>query len=1520
MKKKRYVRRTVQVATLVGTLLVGTLALALIVSQTPWFRGWLRRFALREAGNYVNGTVSIGSLSGNVFYGLELGDVTIDVNGEHVVTLKQVEVSYSLPGLVSQGMTVGQIVVREPHVLLRRDAKGWNIASLVKRQEQEADRQGPRRSVSMPDIEIVDGSLTIDDRAPSSSYRLPSTIDGVNAKAGFAYEPVHYSVTLDHLAFNGHAPDLRVQSLSGRFGTRDDDLNVEKLFVQTAESAVTIDGVIRNYLSHPSLQLTTSAPKLSIPEFAGVVPPLKGYALHPVLDMKASGPQERLELALNTTSEAGVIHGTLTLDLREPDLGVRGNVDVRHLDLSPLLQSPAQQSDITGYATVDITLATAGPKPAVDRLRGHVTFDGPAVTAVGQTAQNVHATVDLAGRRINFNGRGNAYGGSGTGKGSITVASSTGAPTVFDVAGRASHVNLAALPPKLGAPRTTTDLDASAYHVHGSVGPATSVEGTATMETSAIAGGTIVAGTTGEFATTSGAHGLQSLTYAGHGEVRGVNLQKVGEAFQIAALNVPEYDSRINSTFDVKGSGTSVDALQIDATGTATDSQVYGGTIPRVTYETHLANGALHVRADGEFRNFDPARLLKDPKYKGDVSGTVNASFGMANVAAPVTPDAITADGRVTLVKSTLGGQAIDSADIQGEYANSRGVLRQATVKGEAIDVEASGPIAFDRSGQSNVKYHVTSTDLASVGKMVDQPGLSGSAVLDGTVTGNAASLTIGGTLDGSNVGYKDATALDLNSHYTIAVPDLTFAQASVQAQTTGTFVKAAGLEISTLTADTTYRDRTLTFQTHVAEAPSTAQGGGGARQLDASGSAIFHPDHSEIHLPSLALRTQGAEWQLAPGSAAAIEYSADRVQLQGVKFVSGDQGLDIDGTFSLGDHPQLGGIHLAARNVDIAQIEKLAMQNRGFTGRLNATATLNGNASAPDVTGHLSVDNGAFRQFKYQSLTADGTLSNRRIGIDAKLVQTPGVELTAKGTVPLSAFNAVQAAGGGHVAAAAADNIDLHIQSTRIDLGIVQGMTSQVTNVTGTVQADVTVTGSGADPHLGGYVEFQDGAFAVPEAGVRFTGMTTRIELEADRIRVPRFQILDQHGKALTIQGDLAVHEGQAGAVNVTIESDDFKLFDNELGNVHLETHLRLGGEVRKPRLEGEIHTDAARLEIDRILLMLAQPYSEEALPDVVSAETLTKSSKGADEATQAAFAQGRELQANEAAQAEAAHVAVAPTTGLFAASELDVRVVAPDNLIVRGSDLRPGGPSASAVGSVNATLGADVRIMKKVDGAVTLTGNANTVRGFYEFQGRRFTIVRDGTVQFRGTSDLNPTVDLSAERLIPNTGVTARVHVTGTLQKPRLTLTSDPPLDESDILSLIVFNRSVNELGTGERASLAETAGGIASGFVASALGRSIGKALDVDLFEITTTDPETGESAGGVTLGKQMSDKVFVQFRQQFGARSFTEFMLEYQLAKYLRVDVTTAPETSAVANHLTQRRVERAGIDLIFFFSY
>ena len=120
---KSYLRRTLQIVAFVGTLLVGIIALALIASQTPWFRGWLRGYVERQAKQYVNGTVSIGSLGGNLFYGIELGDIASTSTASTSLTLKHVEVKYSIAELVSQGVTIQQIRLDQPYVLARRDAQ-----------------------------------------------------------------------------------------------------------------------------------------------------------------------------------------------------------------------------------------------------------------------------------------------------------------------------------------------------------------------------------------------------------------------------------------------------------------------------------------------------------------------------------------------------------------------------------------------------------------------------------------------------------------------------------------------------------------------------------------------------------------------------------------------------------------------------------------------------------------------------------------------------------------------------------------------------------------------------------------------------------------------------------------------------------------------------------------------------------------------------------------------------------------------------------------------------------------------------------------------------------------------------------------------------------------------------------------------------------------------------------------------------------------------------------------------------
>ena len=495
----------------------------------------------------------------------------------------------------------------------------------------------------------------------------------------------------------------------------------------------------------------------------------------------------------------------------------------------------------------------------MDRLRATYVFQGPRVVAAGYRADKVTAKGTIEGRHISFDGRANAYGGSATAKGFIETPAK--GPLRFDIAGTAAHLDMRNLPAAVNAPRLATDLNASAYHVKGRAGE---LEATATLDQSTLEGATIGTGTTTEFGLAG-----KDIRYAARGSVRNLDLSRIGTAFHIDALAKPDYKSAINGEFDAHGRGTTLADITLDTTATISDSRVLGGVVPRLAADVHLDAGSLRWKANGEFREFDPSRVTGKDALKGTVTGTVDASFGIQDLSAPMTPDAISADGRVTLTDSELAGVKINAADIDGQYAERRGTLRQATVKGPDIEVEASGPIALDTTGSTNVKYHVVATDIAPIGNRFNQQ-VSGSATVDGTITGNATSLQTTGTVNGSNLGYQSNNALDTNSTFTVTLPDLDANRVRVQARTNATFLQLGGLHINEVRAETTYAEQKLDFQAHAAQGPENAAEaavspqGSDVRELDAGGTVIFHPDHQEIHLPRFAVRTQGVEWTMA--------------------------------------------------------------------------------------------------------------------------------------------------------------------------------------------------------------------------------------------------------------------------------------------------------------------------------------------------------------------------------------------------------------------------------------------------------------------------------------------------------------------------------------------------------------------------------------------------------------------------------------------------------------------------------
>jgi autotransporter translocation and assembly factor TamB len=387
---------------IVLTLIVGVTAAVIVVTQTAWFKNWLRGYVVREANRFLNGQVSIQRLGGNLFFGIEMEGVAVSLDGSEVVSVKDLGLDYSIFELLSKGLFVDGIRLNQPTLYLRREGDTWSIARLIKKQESEADRRGPAYPIAISAIGISNASIVVDDPVGIPGFDVPDRIDRLDAQLSFEYQPVHFSVEIDHASFRGRDPAIGLNSLSGGIAVRDDTVYLERIALRTEETSVQAAGAIQHYLTKPILNLQISSDKLSIPEIAKVVPALAGVRLQPAFELKIAGPAEALAVEMNARSSAGDVLGKFVADVGMPGQSVQGTLSVRHLNLAPIVNDARQRTDLTADARLDIR---AHRLSDLESMRGTVSVNAPRLVASGTARRTSRWMRVLMGGGLKDGGR-----------------------------------------------------------------------------------------------------------------------------------------------------------------------------------------------------------------------------------------------------------------------------------------------------------------------------------------------------------------------------------------------------------------------------------------------------------------------------------------------------------------------------------------------------------------------------------------------------------------------------------------------------------------------------------------------------------------------------------------------------------------------------------------------------------------------------------------------------------------------------------------------------------------------------------------------------------------------------------------------------------------------------------------------------------------------------------------------------------------------------------------------------------
>ncbi|MCR9267633.1 MAG: translocation/assembly module TamB domain-containing protein, partial [Alphaproteobacteria bacterium] len=185
---------------------------------------------------------------------------------------------------------------------------------------------------------------------------------------------------------------------------------------------------------------------------------------------------------------------------------------------------------------------------------------------------------------------------------------------------------------------------------------------------------------------------------------------------------------------------------------------------------------------------------------------------------------------------------------------------------------------------------------------------------------------------------------------------------------------------------------------------------------------------------------------------------------------------------------------------------------------------------------------------------------------------------------------------------------------------------------------------------------------------------------------------------------------------------------------------------------------------------------------------------------------------------------------------------------------------------------------------GKPQLNGTASLVSGTAFVLNRRFTL-DEGELRFDGSPG-DARIDITASHT--RTGFAAQARITGPVGAPRITLSSEPALPEDEILSRLLFDESVSELGAFEAAQLAAQLSG-------QNLLNIVGQLRDfagIDRLDLSTD--EDGNIA--VTGGRRFGDDVYVEVGSS-GASALSQALVEWQLTPELSLLSRISADTNA-----------------------
>jgi hypothetical protein len=1452
--------------------------------KSAWLFDLARDIAIEQAGDYLNGSLSIESIRGDLLNGFVIRDLHLrDEQDGDVVRIDSVSVRYRLMSLIRSPHELDDLSVYGTDIFVsQKEDSTWNVQNLVRETEEEIE-EGDPVYWSLQNIGIYD--LNADVR---SEYLLPDgflNIDNLNAGMTLGAGEDGFFALLNHLDFSlreARLPEPVAVYLEG--SSVKDRITLESLVLNTGRTVLNASA---EYREAGELEQHTELSPLSWQDLALYVDDLP---LQQNLDIRlgAEGTLDNLNLSLFVTAD-GLDELNLSVVLDAADEPVFKEINLKTTDLN--LPRLTGMDDLPVLQNVEIHGSgnLMADRPEESDWKGELLVEGAAYDIY--LIDRFHADYDYSGQNVSLLAE-------LTGNGQRLDLSASVRDLFDEMPGwelelTSNQMNIAEI---LQNEELESDLNLR-LNLNGAGFDPEQFTTTAEL---VISGNRFGDQEFSElrFNGTADPYELQGFlmgrldqsiietdfTAANWMDDPSYRFTAVLKEFNLAEIGgMEELPTSLNGTFSGEGSSFDPEQLQLFATARFDSSIVNGEVIETLSLDLEVEDQFLHID-DGTLESPIADAVFTVKQHIIDVTNSSNTLQFDAIIKDlyPLTPilgfERLEAPGTIRgyLARNEEGVLQFDgSVELEHVYVdtlfNSEKISGTVTAfiqdEPEAdIHIELTQPTVYD-TGVQDLQFgtYITIAENETFGSLNillqngDQSSISHSG--NYRVDSTAVRLTTQ-TLEF----VTQLRTLSLIEPFDLSWADdvLRVDTLTIASDDDEAFLSLWVPHVDSLTQHVGLDARTLNLgelQETILE-ESFFEG-----YLSGAVEAYNSPDNLEVKATGLLSYFRFGEGEMdSLRFDAGLEEEWLEAELHswhlGEKLAEGFLRIP----FIPGD-PLTFDEHFFEREIEGEFVLLDTDLNYWFSflpegapeeteGVISMHAELGGVAGSPELNGNLDIRQGLFSGITIDRFGMDLAYQHEEetVHINGSVVKDNRSILGIDAMVPFH----VDLQRGEVLLPEDEDSVFVDFRTDDFDLALLNNYVDPdlIRQLTGRLEGNVTLSGRMANLETTGQMQLTRGNMRIVPAGITLADMAANILFEPDRITLQQFSTRSGPGR-LRALGNVELDALTPGNINFEITANQFRAANTPEYNFLVNMRANLTGTAQEPDLGGSLTFLQSQVNL--------QNFGERAVEDVVLEEE-------------------EEPEPSE----------------FFESLAMEFSVDFGRQFLIRNRQYL----------DMELMLGGQLDLVKQRREEMQMFGTLEGVRGFARPLGRNFEL-DEAIVAFSGPPD-NPDLNITTRYSPPQAaGVHIYYIIEGTLEDPEFRFDSEPALELQDIVSYTLFGKPFYELESWEQVVAGSGTSPTAADFALEVLLDRVemlaSQRLGIDVVQIDNTRSGSG-STTSIKTGWYLNQRTFFAILNEVGgARPKTLFTLEYLLRENLELIITQGDDS-------------REGVDLRWKLDY